>query len=230
MEEFKKIANYNYSVSNLGHVRNDVTNRILTNMIDTNGYYQVNLYKNKKMKTIQVHKLVANAFIANPDDKPCVDHINNNRLDNNINNLRWCTYTENNRNKSMKSNNSSGIKGVTFHKKSNKWCAQIMIDGINIHIGYYDTIEEATIARVQRARQAFGQYVSACEGVNHGAKQMKIRKPKKIIQPIVNQIVQPILIPDIQPIEKSTVKNDIQKIYENIVQLNDALKLEIMKL
>ena len=84
-------------------------------------------------------------------------------------------------------------------------------------MGLYDTIEAATQARVQRARQAFGQFANSCKGINFGAKPMKIRKVKPIV-------VQPIVA--IKPI----VKNDIQKIYENIVQLNDALKLEIMKL
>jgi len=164
----------NYSVSNLGNVRNDKTNKLLKKLITKRGYFVVNLYKNSKMKTMRVHKLVANAFIPNPDDKPCVDHINNIKLDNNISNLRWVTHTENNRNRSISCNNSSGYKAVSFHKKSQKWCAQIMIDGIKIHLGLYETIEDASIARVQRARQVFGKYANASEGINHGAKQMKI--------------------------------------------------------
>ena len=224
MEEFRKIAMYEYSVSNLGNVRNDRTNRNLQPRVDKkNGYYYVNLYKNSKMKTMRVHKLVANAFIPNPDDKPCVDHINCNKLDNNISNLHWVSHTENNRNRSISCNNSSGYKGVSFHKNAKKWCAQITIDRIQIHLGYYDTIEDATQARINKVNQVFGQFVNKCEGQNYGAKPIKIQKPKTVI-------VQPNVVPDIQPIEKPTVKNDIQKIYENIVQLNDALKLEIMKL
>ena len=213
MEIFRKIQNYNYSISNMGNVRNDRTNRILQPGIDTNGYYQVNLYKNSKMRHMKMHRLVALAFIENPDSKPYVDHKNNNKLDNNISNLRWCTLRENNQNASMKSNNSSGYKGVSYYKNLNKWRAQINIDGIKIHLGYYDTIEAATQARVQRARQAFGQYVNTCEGINFGAKPKKIRKPKKIIQPIVNQIVQPI------------VKMNVQQIFDDIVKLNNALKV-----
>ena len=77
MEEFRKIANYeNYSVSNFGKVRNDITNKILKPGINTNGYYKVILCKNGKKKTLTLHRLVAIAFIVNPDDKQCIDHIN----------------------------------------------------------------------------------------------------------------------------------------------------------
>ena len=162
------------------------------------------------MNTINVHKLIALAFIDNPDKKPCVDHINNKKSDNNINNLRWVTQRENCMNSSFRNDNSSGIKGVNFHKKSNKWQAEINIDGIKIYLGTYDTIEQATQARVQRAKKAFGQYVSKCEGVKHDAKPMKIRKPKTVIEPIV--------------------KLNVQQIYDNIVQLNNTLKVELMKL
>jgi acyl-CoA synthetase (NDP forming) len=109
-------------------------------------------------------------------------------------------------NSNFRNDNSSGIKGVNFHKKSNKWQAEINIDGIKIYLGTYDTIEQATQARVQRAKKAFGQYVSAYEGVNHGAKKMKIQKPKTVV---------------VQPI----IKHDIQQIYNIIVKLNNALKV-----
>ena len=76
--EFRKIANYeNYLVNTCGNVRNDFTNKVLKPVIEGNEYYIVNLYKYGKMKTIKIHRLVAVAFIENPDDKPCIDHINN---------------------------------------------------------------------------------------------------------------------------------------------------------
>ena len=102
------------------------------------------------MKLHKVHRLIALAFIANPDGKPCVDHINNNKLDNNISHLRWCSNQENLMNRSMNSRNSSGVKGVTFDERANKWNAQIMIDGICVYLGLFDTIEAATQERVNR--------------------------------------------------------------------------------
>jgi len=70
-----------------------------------------------------VHRLITDTFIDNLNENPCVDHINNNELDNNISNLRWCTYQQNSMNTSVSSNNSSGIKGISFHQKANKWQA-----------------------------------------------------------------------------------------------------------
>jgi hypothetical protein len=60
---------------------------------------------------MMMHRLIASAFIPNPDNKTCVDHKNNNKLDNNINNLRYVTHQQNNQNASMKSNNFLGKNG-----------------------------------------------------------------------------------------------------------------------
>lgn len=68
------------------------------------GLYQVSNYGNvksilyNKRKTFSIHRLVAAAFIPNPDNKPCVDHIDGNRLNNHVDNLRWATHLENNNN------------------------------------------------------------------------------------------------------------------------------------
>ena len=94
MIEWKKIKGFkNYSVSNTGNVRNDRTGRILKLRIGTTGYYQVMMGR----KTIPqyVHRLVAIAFIANYENKPQVDHLDGNKLNNCVDNLRWVTASEN---------------------------------------------------------------------------------------------------------------------------------------
>jgi len=69
-----------------------------------------------------LHRLISEAFIPNPDNKLCIDHIDNNTLNNNsINNLRWVTTKENAQNAKLSAKNTSGFKGVSFHKKLNKW-------------------------------------------------------------------------------------------------------------
>ena len=94
MKEWRKIElNNKYSVSNKGEVRNDKTGRILKTNTSTSGYKQVML--GHKTVPQYVHRLVAKAFIPNPENKPQVDHINGDKLDNTLANLRWVTRSEN---------------------------------------------------------------------------------------------------------------------------------------
>ena len=164
VEVWRSIENYdNYVVSSFGRVKNTKTGKVLKASDNGHGYLIIDLYENAIRKSYQVHRLVANAFINNPDDKNCVDHKDNNRTNNNISNLRFATSKENNQNRKLSSRNTSGCKGVCFDKRAKKWHAQIKIDGIRVHIGYYDNLEDAKIARVNRANEAFGVYTNACE-------------------------------------------------------------------
>ncbi len=166
-EEFKQIEGYeNYSISNLGNVKNDKTDRILKQKFSTNGYKIVQLYKNGKASTNSIHRLIAQAYIPNPDHKQCVDHINNDRTDNRLENLRYATKQENSRNCSISKNNTSGTKGVNWNKRDKKWSARITIDGIKIHIGRFDNKEDAINARVNKANEVFGIYTNECEKVH----------------------------------------------------------------
>ena len=164
VEVFRSVDGYkNYAVSSFGNVKNTKTGRILKGR-NVCGYLQVVLYEDGlAKKSYLVHRLVAYAFIDNPDDKLCVDHKNNDRTNNNISNLRFATTKENSQNRILSSNNTSKVKGVSFNKRANKWRAHIRIDGILIHIGYYDDLDDAKIARINRANQAFGVYTNACE-------------------------------------------------------------------
>lgn len=91
-EVFCIIKDYpDYSVSNLGNVRNDKTGRILKPGNSGDGYLLVVLYKNGEHKTCKIHRLVAQAFIPNPLGLPQVNHINEIKSDNRAENLEWCT-------------------------------------------------------------------------------------------------------------------------------------------
>jgi len=84
IEVYRKIDGYeNYIISSLGNVKNIKTGRILKQLRNNDGYYVVTLYKSCKGKLFSIHRLVAIAFIANPENKNCVDHVDNNRLNNN---------------------------------------------------------------------------------------------------------------------------------------------------
>lgn len=109
-EIWKDIEGYEgyYQVSNKGRVKslcrvvirkcgkpNPIQERILKQAINQkNGYSYVNLFRNGKGNVITVHQLVAKTFLQNPENKPTIDHINGNKLDNSVDNLRWATYCE----------------------------------------------------------------------------------------------------------------------------------------
>lgn len=97
-EIWKNISNSNYSVSTVGRVRNDKTGKILKPWLTSYGYPAVSLWTNGSMHKYPVHRLVAETFIPNPDNKPCIDHINTIPTDNRVENLHWVTHKENSRN------------------------------------------------------------------------------------------------------------------------------------
>jgi len=163
-EIFKPIEGYDgYSVSNTGKVLNNKTEKFLEGTIDSRGYLQVKLYKDKKGTLVSKHRLVAIAFIPNPENKPCVDHCNNDKLNNSLENLRWATAQENSRNIAVSSANECKVKGVSIYKPNGKYRARVMVNGVAISLGYFDTIEDATLARQTYAKEAFGEFVNDCE-------------------------------------------------------------------
>ena len=97
--EWKNIEKTNYSVSNLGFVKNNLTNKILKNSKDKNGYAVVNIYFLNRQQKKYVHRLVADAFLENKENKPQVAHIDGNGMNASVENLRWSTQSENEKDK-----------------------------------------------------------------------------------------------------------------------------------
>lgn len=155
---------HNYEVSNYGNVRNKLTGTILKPML-RNDYHRIVLYNENNGRVHQnIHRLVLNAFENNPENKPYIDHIDNDPSNNCLFNLRYVTNQQNQFNRSINSkNNTSGVKGICFNKRQNKWQAHIGINGKKLHIGLFDNIEDAKIARVNKAKELFGQYINQCE-------------------------------------------------------------------
>lgn len=92
VETFVKIEGFeNYEVSNLGKVRNIKSGKILKPQPDKDGYLRLGLYENNKKKKLFLHRIIATTFIDNPEGKPCVNHIDENKLNNDLSNLEWCT-------------------------------------------------------------------------------------------------------------------------------------------
>ena len=91
------VLNYaNYEVSNLGRIRNKARGNTLKGFYDKDGYKIVCLSSGDNQKTFRVHRLVAEAFIPNPENKPQINHKNEVRDDNKVDNLEWSTSKENN--------------------------------------------------------------------------------------------------------------------------------------
>ena len=101
MVEWKVIDDfYLYEVSNDGRVRRD--GKELKPYVQMKGYYQIKLSKNNKRYSFLISRLVAQAFIQPIENKPEVDHINRNPLDNRVENLRWADRSDQNINKDIK--------------------------------------------------------------------------------------------------------------------------------
>lgn len=86
---------------------------------------------------------------------PHLDHINGNRSDNRLCNLREVTNKKNARNACLAKSNRSGINGVFWSKRSKKWCAQINVSGRRVHLGMFENIKDAAEARA-KANKVYG--------------------------------------------------------------------------
>ena len=127
MEIWKYISGdgEDYQVSKLGRIRSLKRKniKIMNIKINRHGYCTVYLTKNGILKTLTVHRLVAKAFIPNPENKPCIDHINTIRTDNRVENLRWVTHKENCNNEltiKKKSDNTKGENNPMYGKHHTK--------------------------------------------------------------------------------------------------------------
>ena len=95
MEKWKTISNNGcYMVSNTGRIKH-LGEETDHSVRDNKGYLVTDLYKDGQRSTYRVHRLVAQEFIPNPDNKPCINHIDGNKHNNNFSNLEWVTKKEN---------------------------------------------------------------------------------------------------------------------------------------
>ena len=111
-------------------------------------------FKNKKQTTYLLHRVVMGAKLGE-----LVDHKNQNPLDNRRENLRLCTRRQNAANSKLASNNTSGFRGVNF-MKNRGWRAHITINGKAIHLGMFETKEEAALKYNESAIEYFGEFAA----------------------------------------------------------------------
>lgn len=162
-EIFKDVKGYEgvFQVSNLGNVKSlqrkafnghsmiDIKEKILSQRLSSNGYPKVTFRNQERFHSPMVHRLVAEAFIQNPENKKQVNHINGNKSDNRVENLEWVSSMENCCHREIKKPNTSVYSGVHWDKKDNKWKATIRFEGRNKQLGSFDDELSAYNKRVQ---------------------------------------------------------------------------------
>ena len=159
-EEWRTMFGFhNYDVSSYGNVRNNRTMKLLKPRPLPSGYVRVHVYQDKVRYEYYIHRLVAELFLDNAENKRCVDHIDHDVKNNRVGNLRWVTNTENAMNiQKTRNNMSSNYKGVYFFKLRNKWRAHIVINGKGTHLGLFASEKDAAEAYNTAAVQNFGAH------------------------------------------------------------------------
>ena len=141
----KDIVGYEglYIIEENGRIWSCRANKYIKSQISYNGYYRIGLYdRNGISKKHLIHRLIAQAYIPNPENKPCVDHIDRTRTNNSINNLRWVSVMENNQNMSLYSTNELEEQNIIFDKTRKRFRVRIQRNEI-IKTRYFKTKEQA---------------------------------------------------------------------------------------
>lgn len=135
------------------------SNSHVVGSITKSGYEVVSATIDGKSKVLKSHRL---AWFIHNGELPveCVDHIDGNRLNNRISNLRSCSVQENNRNMFITGNNKTGYKGV-YKGQGGKFRSCISLNNKNINLGTFDTAHEAHLAYVAKGKVLFGDFFNA---------------------------------------------------------------------
>lgn len=157
-EIWKDVPNYEerYQVSNFGRLKSKqylkkgnrnsfyyTKEKILINTKNNHGYYFFKLSNGSKYKTYKIHQLVAMAFLGHTPNghSSIVDHIDRDKLNNRLDNLRIVTPKESVKNRNV--NKTSKYSGVSFDKSRNKWVARININGVYKFLGRFESETKA---------------------------------------------------------------------------------------
>lgn len=161
-ETFVKIDGFEkYEVSNLGKVRNIKSGRLLKSYLDKDGYLKHCLSEHNKKKYLFLHRIIAIAFIDNPEEKSCVNHIDENKTNNDLSNLEWCTVKENN------------IHGTRIKRASEKCFKKVIQLDLNDNV--LNVFESMTQAEQETG--ALASHISnCCNGKRKSAGGYKWRK------------------------------------------------------
>jgi hypothetical protein len=159
IECWRKVKGFeNYLVSTMGRIYNKTNKRYLYGTLRSDGYMQVCLSKNGKRSLKLMHRLVAEAFILNPENLSMVDHHDTDRSNNKLSNLRWASNQDNQRNSKKQIGCSSKYKGVYWNKRANKWKSCICVNHVKMYLGYFTDELDAAKAYNKKAAEIFGLF------------------------------------------------------------------------
>jgi hypothetical protein len=148
-KEFKEIPGFNgkYLINEVGDVYTLKHKKILKTELSNAGYLRVGLCLNNKQKKYSVHRLVAEIYLDKTDGCDIVNHKDQNKLNNHVDNLEWCNYNENNTHFTRAK--TSKYHGVSWHKGHKSWSAQSRLNGKVKWLGSYKTELEAYNATIK---------------------------------------------------------------------------------
>jgi hypothetical protein len=116
--------------------------------VDKQGYYQVALHYNGKIQRLHVHRVIMCLHLGRDLKRSeVVDHINRDKQDNRVENLRLVNHSVNALNTAPRKNNTSGYKYISWCKQKTKWQVSSTKPGKRVHVGFYETLDEAILAK-----------------------------------------------------------------------------------
>jgi hypothetical protein len=118
----------------------------------SSGYYRLSFKGKHYLEHRVIYEMFNGPFVGD------LDHIDRNKLNNRIDNLRLCTRPQNVVNSKVRSDNKSGYKGVVWHKASGKWQAQTMLKGKRLHLGLFNNPEDAALAYNKKMKELHGDF------------------------------------------------------------------------